>query len=126
MDSWITKNNYNMLQILCDGDTSYEAREKAESLLIDFDGVLSRIYEKNAMRQWRTYVDGHNRLVERMDKYIAKLPNESPNDSLAFLQRAGILKLLEYAKKNSPTWSAGDEVQDFLEESDERQRWEAN
>lgn len=109
MDSWITKNNHNMLQILCDGDTSYEAREKAERLLIDFERVIARQVQKNSMRQWRTYVEGHNRLLERMDKYIAKLPNESPEDSLAFLQRAGILKLLEYAKKNNATWSKDDD-----------------
>ena len=59
MDSWITKNNNNMLQILCDGDTSYEAREKAERLLIDFERVIVRQVQKNSMRQWRLYVDGH-------------------------------------------------------------------
>lgn len=102
MESWVSKNNSNMLEVLCDGDTSYEAREKAESLLIDFDRVLSRIYEKNAMRHWRTYVDGHNRLLERMD--------QSPEES----QRAGILdkagKLVDYAKRNNPTWSEDDEA----------------
>jgi len=99
-----------MLEVLCDGDTSYEAREKAERLLIDFDRVIARQVQKNAMRHWRTYLDGHNRLLERMDQYTAQIPYESPEESLGFLQRAGILDKAGKLIRNNPTWSEDDEA----------------